>query len=315
MRLATKQLFNDAYGKYGIAAFNIFNTEQILGVFRGAAKAKSPVIIQITPVARNYIHPEILDNILAATEKRYPDVCFTIHLDHGDSIHCIDAIKSGCYNSVMIDASHETFKKNVQITREIVNRAHNEGIAVEAELGVIRGVEDRFSVEKKMAYCTDPEMALEFVEHTGCDSLAVAVGNRHGTYKLSPGQGLQLGLLARINSLLPGFPLVLHGASSVSAIEVERINRAGGKLSSEAKGLEKKEILQAIRLGVCKINIATDLRLLWTRVHREFFQNSPAAFDMTIPGLEYMDCLEQLVSEKCMDLIISNANNCPDETP
>lgn len=277
----------------------MFNAEQVHGVFRGAQRSKSPVIIQITPVARDYIHPEVIESILRAAEKIYWDVTFTVHLDHGNFDHCIRAIESGYYNSVMIDASHESFAENVLITQEITKRAHKFDISVEAELGVLGGIEDHLTVDEKKSRCTDPEQAEEFVRLTECDSLAVAVGTSHGAYKFSGGQGLQLGILAEINERLPGFPLVLHGASAVPVNEIERINEAGGRISSEAKGIEIQELLKAIELGVCKINIATDMRLIWTRIHREFFRDTPDKFDMVVPGREYMNALENFVADKC----------------
>jgi fructose-bisphosphate aldolase class II len=302
MRVSIQQLYKEAYGNYGIGAFNVFNAEQIHGVFRGASRVGAPIIVQLTPVARNYLHPEFLEAALHAAEKIYPEVAFTVHLDHGDYDHCIGAIESGYYNSVMIDASHESFEENIKITSNIVARAHKKGIAVEAELGVLSGVEDHLSIEEKHALCTDPLQAEEFVKRTGCDSLAIAVGTSHGAYKFSGGKGLQLNILSEIQKRIPGFPLVLHGASSVPLVEVERINRAGGKLQKDAKGTNAKELLEAIHLGVCKINIATDMRLIWTRVHREFFQNSPEKFDMVVPGRTYMEELATFVAEKCKTL-------------
>jgi fructose-bisphosphate aldolase, class II len=302
MKVAIDQLYKEAYGKYGIGAFNVFNAEQVHGVFRGAKKCTSPVIIQLTPVARNYMQPEFLQGMLEAAEKIYPEVVFTVHLDHGTIVHCLSAIETGYYNSVMIDASHEPFQENVRITKGIVKAAHARGIAVEAELGVLSGVEDDLSIDAKHALCTDPQQAREFIEATQCDSLAIAIGTSHGAYKFSGSQKLQLHILQEIQHLVPGFPLVLHGASSVPMEEVARINKAGGRISEDAKGTDEKELLQAIKLGVCKINIATDMRLIWTRIHREFFMNSPEKFDMVVPGKEYMDALETFVAQKCMAL-------------
>ena len=166
------------------------------------------------------------------------------------------------------------------------------------------GIEGNLSVEQKNALFTDPSQAEEFVKSSGCDSLAVAVGTSHGAYKFSGEQGLQLNILSEIQKRLPGFPLVLHGASSVPHEEVIRINSAGGRIRQEAKGIENKELLEAIKYGVCKINIATDMRLIWTRTHREFFRSFPEKFDMVIPGKEYMNALESFVSEKCIFLRI-----------
>lgn len=306
MRVPIKNLYQHAYGKYGIGAFNVFNAEQVHGIFRGASKVAAPVIIQLTPVARDYLHPEMLEGILTAAEKIYPEVIFTVHLDHGNYDHCIKAIESGYYNSIMIDASHESFKENIRITSEIVKKAHAKGISVESELGILSGVEDHISVEEKHALYTDPAQAEEFIRRTGCDSLAVAAGTSHGAYKFSGGQGLQLNILAEIQQRVPGFPLVLHGASAVPPEEVKRINLAGGKINESAKGADDSELLEAIKYGVCKINIATDMRLIWTRIHREFFRDTPELFDMVVPGRAYMNALESFVSQKCTFLKSNN---------
>jgi fructose-bisphosphate aldolase class II len=305
MNVPTLNLLKNAYGKFGVAAFNVFNAEQVHGVFMGAKLVNVPVIIQITPAARNYIRSEFLEAMISAAEKIYSMVDFSVHLDHGNVEHCINAIDSGFYSSVMIDASHEDFEKNISITSEIVKRAHNKGIAVEAELGILSGVEDETNVSIEKSKYTDPNQAVEFIERTGCDFLAVAVGTSHGAYKMSGGKGLQLKILEEIQKLLPGFPLVLHGASNVPKNEVVRINQLGGKLKSTAKGVDEKELLQAIKYGVTKINIATDMRLIWTRVHRDFFMNSPELFDPVIPGKKYMEELNLFVKQKCESLIIS----------
>lgn len=313
MKVSILNLFSKAYGKYGIGAFNVFNAEQVHGVFRGASKADSPVIIQLTPVARDYLHPEMLQDIISAAEKIYTEVDFTVHLDHGNLNHCLQAIESGFYNSIMIDASHEPFGENIRQTSQVVKEAHAKGISVEAELGVLSGVEDHLSIDEKSAMYTDPRMAEEFVRRTDCDSLAVAAGTSHGAYKFSGGHGLQLNILAEIQKRLPYFPLVLHGASAVPRDEVNRINMAGGKISENAKGANDSELLEAIRLGVCKINIATDMRLIWTRIHREFFRDKPENFDFVIPGREYMDSLESFVYEKC-NFLKSNYQKKNDDT-
>jgi fructose-bisphosphate aldolase class II len=245
----------------------------------------------------------MLESAIEAAEKIYPNVTFTVHLDHGNYDHCIKAIESGYYNSIMIDASHKHFEENILITSEIAGRAHAKGISVEAELGVLTGVEDNLSVEEKQALYTDPAQAEEFIRRTGCDSLAVAAGTSHGAYKFSGGQGLQLNILSDIQKRVPGFPLVLHGASAIPHEEVKRINNAGGKIKKDAKGTDDMELLTAIKYGVCKVNIATDMRLIWTRIHREFFRDSPEKFDMVIPGKEYMNALELFVSDKCTFLM------------
>ncbi|MBP9900416.1 MAG: class II fructose-bisphosphate aldolase, partial [Verrucomicrobia subdivision 3 bacterium] len=190
MRLATIDLLRAAYGRHALGAFNVSNMEQVHGLFRGAERAKAPVIVQFTRVMRSYAHPRMLAAMLKAAEEVYPSVVFACHHDHGDEASCTDAIASGDYNSVMIDASHHPFAENVAITRRVVEQAHARGIAVEAELGLLQGVEDEMSVDAKEAILTDPAQAEEFVQRTGCDSLAVAIGTSHGAYKFSGRQGL-----------------------------------------------------------------------------------------------------------------------------
>jgi fructose-bisphosphate aldolase, class II len=299
MRITTSDLFSKAYTKFAIGAFNVFTMEQVLGLFKGANECGAPIIAAITPVARRYASPTMLDAMVQAASEIYPNVMFAEHLDHGDFEHCCNAIKYGNYNSVMIDASFEMFDKNVALTKEIVKRAHDNEVNVEAELGVLSGVEDDKDVKDIDALFTNPEQAYEFVEKTKCDSLAVAVGTSHGAYKFSGKSGLRLDILKQIQNKLPNFPIVLHGASAVPFDEVERINNAGGNLQTSAKGTDSDEVKQAIKLGVCKINIATDARLLWTRVHREFLKDQPEKFDPILPGQRYIDEYAKMVISKC----------------
>lgn len=298
MIVSTNKIFKNCYGRYGIAAVNVWHMEQVLGLFSAAQKANAPFIIQTTPVARNYANPEMLLSMISAASKIYPDTVFAIHLDHGNREHALQSIESGGYNSVMIDASHETFDKNILLTKEIVEKAHAKNITVEAELGVLSGIEDDLNVDEKYKKFTQPSEVEEFVKQTGCDSLAIAVGTSHGAYKFSGEQGLQFDILKEIQLRLPGFPLVLHGGSAVNIEEIERINSAGGQLGTDAKGVSNAELLKAIELGVCKINIATDARLIWTRVHREFFELSPAQFDPIIPGKIFINEFEKFNLEK-----------------
>ncbi|MBK7979417.1 MAG: class II fructose-bisphosphate aldolase family protein [Ignavibacteriae bacterium] len=306
MKISLQKLYEKYYGSYGIPAFNVFTAEQVMGVFKGANKAELPIIIAITPAARNYISHEMLQAMISAAAILYPNVEFSVHLDHGNIDHCINAINSGFYDSVMIDASHETFENNISITSEIVNRAHEKGIAVEAELGVLSGVEDNINVSEFNSRFTDPDQASEFIKRTNIDSLAVAIGTSHGAYKLQNVDGLQFNILEKINNNQFGFPIVLHGASNVSKSEIIRINDVGGKLQNSAKGIEIEQIRRAIKLGISKINIATDLRLLWTRVHREFFMETPELFDPTIPGEKYINEISKLVYIKCISFFLGN---------
>ena len=298
MIVSTNEIFKKCYSRYGIAAINVWCMEQVHALFSAAQKANAPFIIQTTPVARNFAHPEMLLSMISAASKIYRDTVFAIHLDHGNIEHTNQCIESGGYNSVMIDASHEPFEKNIAITSDIVKKAHQKNITIEAELGVLSGVEDDLTVDEKLKKFTQPSEVEDFVKRTGCDSLAIAIGTSHGAYKFSGEQGLQFDILKEIQKRLPGFPFVLHGGSAVNLNEIERINAAGGQLGTDAKGVSEKEILKAIKLGVCKINIATDARLIWTRVHREFFEFSPAQFDPVIPGKVFMKELEKFNIEK-----------------
>ncbi len=298
MLVSTKNIFKKCYGKYAIAAVNVWDMEQIHGLFSAAQKANAPFIVQTTPVARNYANPEMLLAMISAAARIYPKTVFAIHLDHGNSEHAFHSIESGKYNSVMIDASHETFSKNVLVTKKVVDKARKKKITVEAELGVLSGVEDDLIVDEKQKRYTQPTEVEAFVKQTGCDSLAIAVGTSHGAYKFLGGQGIQFDILEEIQNRLPGFPLVLHGGSAVNNEEIQRINAAGGQLGSGARGVSSEELIQAIKYGVCKINIATDARLIWTRVNREFFKSDPAQFDPIIPGKLFMEAFEAFNLEK-----------------
>lgn len=298
MRISPKVFYEHCYGKYAIAAVNVFNMEQIHGLFRAGQKANAPFIVQLTPAARNYASPVMLEAMIAGAERLYPKAVFAVHLDHGDDAHALDAISSGNYQSVMIDASHDDFAANVAKTRTVVQAAHKAQVFVEAELGVLSGVEDDMSVEQELARYTQPSEVQDFVTRTGCDSLAVAVGTSHGAYKFSGGQGIQFNILEGIQERLPQFPIVLHGGSAVNKEEIYRIDQAGGKLIQGAAGVAPEEIVKSIDYGVCKINIATDTRLLWARVHREFFRDSPELFDPVVPGKIYMDEYEKFMLQK-----------------
>lgn len=308
MLLTTKQLFNKCYGKYAIPAVNVFFMEEIHGLFAAAQKAQAPFIVQTTPFARDYANARMLLAMIKAASEIYPETTFAVHLDHGYEAPIWDALESGGYTSVMIDASHDDFDKNIARTKEVVARAHPKNIAVEAELGVLAGVEDNLSVDEQHSFYTNPADVERFVAATNCDSLAIAVGTSHGAYKFSGGQGLQLDILAEIQRKLPGFPLVLHGGSNVSKNVVERINAAGGQLKTDAKGVQEDELQKAIPLGICKVNIATDTRLLWTMVNREFFRDKPEEFAPTTPGKKFMDTYVDFMLDK-FDLLGTTGNN------
>jgi fructose-bisphosphate aldolase, class II len=297
MIVTTRDLFNLAYGKYAIGAYNINNLEQTMGLFRGNVQSKAPFIIQISKGARSYTDKRMLEAIIRAAGDIFPEAIFAVHLDHGDEQTCYDCIDSGFYSSVMIDASHESFDENIAITKRVADRAHAKGISVEAELGQLGGVEEHVSVDEGSAKLTDPKQAQEFVARSGCDSLACAIGTSHGAFKFSGGQGLHFDVMVEIQKRLPGFPLVMHGSSSVPQDEVERINAAGGQLGG-AKGVNADEFKRAAQLGVTKINIDTDGRLVWCRVHREAFKNDPKNFDLRPPGKVFMKEYAKFIAAK-----------------
>ncbi len=302
MIVTTSDLYEVAYGRFAIGAYNINNMEQALGLFEGHARAEAPFIVQLSKGARKYAGVKMLEAILRAVEQDYPDAIFAVHLDHGDEETCYDAIDSGFYSSVMIDASHDPFEENIAATRRVVERAHAAGVSVEAELGMLGGVEEDIQVDEKHAQLTDPSEAQEFVERSGCDSLAVAIGTSHGAYKFSGSQGIHFDRVEEIQRRLPGFPLVMHGSSSVPREEVERINAAGGALDPSAKGVDEDEFARAVPLGVTKVNIDTDGRLVWTRVHREHFRDHPENFDFRTPGRIFVEEYARFIEHKAEKL-------------
>ncbi len=296
MKVNPQLLFKNCYGKYANAAVNIWSMEQAIALFSAASSSGSPFIVQTTPAARNYAGAEMLMAIIDGAHALFPETIFSVHLDHGNEEHINKALSSGGYQSVMIDASHESFENNIRRTKDIVDKAHRQGIFVEAELGVLAGIEDDLNIQKSKY--TRPEEVEEFVSRTGCDSLAIAVGTSHGAYKFSGGEGIQFDILEEIRSRMPGYPLVLHGGSGVDAGEVKRINDSGGKMSAGARGVSGEDLVKAIPLGICKVNIATDARLIWTRVHREFFRDTPEGIDPILPGKTFMKEFESFLVEK-----------------
>ncbi len=298
MIVTTAQLFKIAYGKYAVGAYNINNLEQTLGLFKGCIDSQAPFIIQLSKGARKYADKRMLESLIRTAEEIFPDAVFAVHLDHGDEETCYDCIDSGFYSSVMIDASHDPFDENIAITKRVVDRAHAKGLSVEAELGMLGGVEEDIQVDEGHACLTNPAEAKEFVERSGCDSLACAIGTSHGAYKFKGQQSLHFDVLREIQQLLPGFPLVMHGSSSVPQDEVKRINAAGGTLDESARGVDENEYLPAAKLGVTKVNIDTDGRLIWTRVHREFFRDKPSEFDFRPPGKIFVEEYAKFIAHK-----------------
>ncbi len=298
MIVTTAALYKIAYRKFAIGAYNINNAEQAVGLFRGCLDSKAPFIIQLSKGARAYTHKKIIEAIIRACDEIYPEAIFAVHLDHGDEETCYDCIDSGFYSSVMIDASHHPFEENVAITKRVVDRAHAKGVSVEAELGMLGGVEEDIVVEEGNACLTNPDEAAEFIQRTGCDALAAAIGTSHGAYKFKGRQSLHFNVIEEINKRIPGIPIVMHGSSSVPAEEVCRINAAGGQLDPSACGVDENEYLPAAKLGVTKVNIDTDGRLVWTRVHREFFRDKPSEFDFRPPGKIFMNEYAAFISHK-----------------
>ena len=303
MIVTTAQLFKVAYGRFAIGAYNINNAEQTMGLFRGCMESRAPFIIQISKGERRYTDKRILEALIRAAEEIFPEAIFAVHLDHGDEQTCYECIDSGFFSSVMIDASHEPFEKNVEITRRVVERAHAKNISVEAELGMLGGVEEDVVVEEGHACLTDPDEAVEFIQRTGCDALAAAIGTSHGAYKFKGKQRLHLDVIEKIRDKvaaagLPPIPIVMHGSSSVPKEEVLRINAAGGQLDEDACGVDPAEYLPAARLGVTKVNIDTDGRLIWTRVHREYFRDHPQEFDFRPPGKIFMEEYAKFIAQR-----------------
>ena len=309
MIVTTAQLFQHAYGKYAVGAYNINNAEQAMGLFKGCLTSQAPFIIQISKGARKYTDKRVLEAIIRAAAEIFPESIFAVHLDHGDEETCYECISSGFFSSVMIDASHSVFAENVAITKRVVDRAHAKGISVEAELGMLGGVEEDIKVEEGNACLTDPAEAEAFVKQTGCDSLACAIGTSHGAFKFKGRQSLHFDVLEKIKARLPGYPLVMHGSSSVPQEEVARINAAGGKIAG-SMGVDVNEYLPAAKRGVTKVNIDTDGRLVWTRVHREYFRDHPGDFDFRPPGKIFIDEYAKVIASR--NVLLGSANQLAD---
>jgi len=271
-----KEMFARAYKEgFAVGAFNVNNMEIIQGIIMAGEEERSPLILQVSAGARKYAGQNyIIKLVEAALEET--DLPIVLHLDHGQNFEiCKEVIDAG-FSSVMIDGSHLPFEENIALTRQVVEYAHDKGVWVEAELGRLAGVEDEVSSEESIY--TDPDEAVEFVERTGCDSLAIAIGTSHGAYKFKGEPKLDFERLEKISSMLPGFPLVLHGASSVLPEFVEMCNQYGGDVAG-AKGVPEELLRKAASMGICKINIDTDIRLAMTAVIRKYLKENPGVFD------------------------------------
>ena len=276
--VTSKEMFQKAYeGKYAVGAFNVNNMEIVQGIVDAAKVENAPLILQVSAGARKYAkHIYLMKLVEAAMEDSGIDIC--LHLDHGEDFEICKSCIDGGFSSVMIDGSKFPVEENIELTRRVVEYAHERGVVVEAELGRLAGVEDAVKVAAKDATYTDPDQAVEFVERTGVDSLAIAIGTSHGAYKFAGKPELDFARLEKISNMLPNFPLVLHGASTVLPEFVAKCNQFGGQLKG-AQGVPEDMLLQAGKLGVCKINIDTDLRLAMTASIREHFMTNPDHFD------------------------------------
>ncbi len=276
--VTTKEMFKKAYdGGYAIGAFNVNNMEIIQGITEAGAELNAPLILQVSKGARNYAKPVYLTKLVEAAldDTGLPIV---LHLDHGDSYEtCVSCIDGG-FTSVMIDGSHLPFEDNIALTRKVVDYAHDHGAVVEGELGRLAGVEDEISVSAEDSSYTHPEEVEEFVSKTNVDSLAIAIGTSHGAFKFQGEPELRFDILDEVSKRLPGFPIVLHGASSVIPEFVEMINKYGGKMPG-AQGVPEDMLRQAAKSAVCKINIDSDLRLAMTATIRKYMAENPEAFD------------------------------------
>ena len=289
--VTTTEMFKKAYdGGYAIGAFNVNNMEIVQGITEACREEKSPVILQVSKGARAYANHTYLVKLVEAAVLECPDIPVALHLDHGDSFETCKSCIDGGFTSVMIDASSKSFEENIAITRKVVEYAHDHGVVVEAELGSLAGIEDEVNVSAEAASYTRPEEVEEFVTRTGCDSLAIAIGTSHGAYKFTPEQctvneqgilvppALRFDVLEEVTKRLPGFPIVLHGSSSVPQDYVKMVNANGGKMPN-AIGVPEEQLRKAASLSVCKINIDSDLRLAMTGTIRKFFNDEPSKFD------------------------------------
>lgn len=302
--VTSKEMFEKAYKSgYAIGAFNVNNMEIIQGITGAAADLKAPVILQVSKGARAYANRTYLMKLVeAAVIDTGLPIC--LHLDHGDTFElCKSCIDDG-FTSVMIDASSKPFAENIALTRQVVEYAHDHGVVVEAELGTLAGIEDEVNVSAEDSSYTRPEEVQEFVEKTGCDSLAIAIGTSHGAYKFKPGTKPQLrfDVLEEVEKKLPGFPIVLHGSSSVPQEFVEKINKFGGNMPG-AIGVPEDQLRKAASMAVCKINIDSDLRLAMTASIREYLAEHPDHFDPRQYLKPARQAIHDMVAHKIVDVL------------
>mgnify|MGYP004628322519 FL=1 len=302
--VTTKEMFEKAYkGGYAIGAFNVNNMEIVQGITEAAKECNAPLILQVSKGARAYANHTYLVKLVEAAiiETGLP---IALHLDHGSDFELCKSCIDGGFTSVMIDASSKPFDENIAITRKVVEYAHDHGVVVEAELGTLAGIEDEVNVSAEDSSYTRPEDVQEFVERTGCDSLAIAIGTSHGAYKFKPGTDphLRFDILQEVEQRLPGFPIVLHGASSVPQEFVKVINENGGNMPG-AIGVPEDQLRKAASMAVCKINIDSDLRLAMTASIRKYFSEHPDHFDprqYLAPG---RTAIKEMVKHKIVDVL------------
>ena len=300
--VGTNEMFKKALaGGYAIGAYNVNNMEILQAIAEAAEETRSPIILQVSAGARKYANQTYLVKLVEAALAT-TTVPIALHLDHGADFEICKECVDGGFTSVMIDGSKYPFEENIALTKRVVDYAHSKGVVVEAELGKLAGVEDAVKVNTKDATYTDPDQAVEFVERTGVDSLAIAIGTSHGAYKFKGKPELDFARLEKITNLLPNFPLVLHGASTVIPSFVEECNKYGGKLDG-AQGVPEDMLLKAGQFGVCKINIDTDLRLAMTASIRKYFVEHPADFDPRQYLGPAREAIKAMVAHKMRDVL------------
>lgn len=302
--VTSTEMFKKAYeGGYAIGAFNVNNMEIIQGITEAARDLNAPLILQVSSGARKYANHTYLTKLVEAAIIE-TDLPIVLHLDHGDTFELCKSCIDGGFTSVMIDGSHHSFEDNITLTKQVVEYAHAHGVVVEGELGRLAGIEDAVNVSDEDASYTRPEEVQEFVSRTGVDSLAIAIGTSHGAYKFKPGQNPQLrfDILEEIEKLLPGFPIVLHGASSVVPEFVKQINQYGGDMP-DAIGIPEDMLREAAKMAVCKINIDSDLRLAMTATIRKYFAEHPSHFDPRQYLGPARDAIRGMVSHKITNVL------------
>lgn len=316
--VTTKEMFEKAYnGGYAVGAFNVNNMEIVQGITEAASELKSPVILQVSKGARAYANHTYLIKMIEAAVIENPNIPIALHLDHGDSFETCKSCIDGGFSSVMIDMSSKPFEENIAITKQVVDYAHAHGVVVEAELGTLAGVEDEVVVEHGQESYTRPEEVEEFVDRTGCDSLAIAIGTSHGAYKFKAAQctrneegilvppPLRFDVLEECAKRLPGFPIVLHGSSSVPQEFVKIINANGGSMP-DAIGIPESQLREAAKLAVCKINIDSDIRLAMTATIRQYLAQHPDHFDPRQYLKPARQAVKDMVAHKMVNVLGSD---------